>query len=175
MPPQSWSSMPIEADAYPSEQCSQILNSSDKACSMEKQYTWHAIVISISALFLPYEEAFEEAIAELDILGEDSFKDGTLVVQLLRDNLTLWTSDAQKEAEGDEAKSKVGTITTNLQDDGNRTQTDGFGPQVLMVFFPVNSLRVINVKKALLGIDDKKMPWNLRVPSRINIFMWRVM
>ena len=52
----------------------EILNQSDKACSMAKQ-------------------AFEEAIAELDTLGEESYKDSTLIMQLLRDNLTLWTSD----------------------------------------------------------------------------------
>ncbi|KAA0044450.1 glycosylphosphatidylinositol anchor biosynthesis protein 11 [Cucumis melo var. makuwa] len=42
-------------------------------------------------------EAFEEAIAELDTLGEESYKDSTLIMQLLRDNLTLWTSDAQDQ------------------------------------------------------------------------------
>ncbi|KAK9743411.1 hypothetical protein RND81_03G237100 [Saponaria officinalis] len=52
----------------------EILNATDKACSMAKQ-------------------AFEEAIAELDTLGEESYKDSTLIMQLLRDNLTLWTSD----------------------------------------------------------------------------------
>jgi len=42
-------------------------------------------------------EAFEQAIAELDNVAEDSYKDSTLIMQLLRDNLTLWTSD---DAEG---------------------------------------------------------------------------
>merc|ERR1712203_342448 len=39
--------------------------------------------------------AFEDAIAELDNVSEDSYKDSTLIMQLLRDNLTLWTSDQE--------------------------------------------------------------------------------
>merc|ERR1740138_1639186 len=39
--------------------------------------------------------AFEDAIAELDNVAEDSYKDATLIMQLLCDNLTLWTSDQE--------------------------------------------------------------------------------
>lgn len=39
-------------------------------------------------------QAFDESIAELDNLGEDQYKDSTIIMQLLRDNLTLWTSEA---------------------------------------------------------------------------------
>ena len=49
------------------------------------------------------QAAFDDAIAELDTLSEESYKDSTLIMQLLRDNLTLWTSDAdgeEEEAEG---------------------------------------------------------------------------
>ncbi|XP_065840380.1 14-3-3 protein gamma-B-like [Oscarella lobularis] len=47
--------------------------------------------------------AFDDAIAELDQLNEESYKDSTLIMQLLRDNLTLWTADAGKdEDDGDE-------------------------------------------------------------------------
>lgn len=60
----------------------EILNSPDKACQLAKQ-------------------AFDDAIAELDTLNEDSYKDSTLIMQLLRDNLTLWTSD--NTGEGDDA------------------------------------------------------------------------
>ncbi|CAO2623660.1 14-3-3 protein zeta/delta [Lemmus lemmus] len=45
-----------------------------------------------------------EPIAELDTLSEESYKDSTLIMQLLRDNLTLWTSDTQ----GDEAEAGEG-------------------------------------------------------------------
>ncbi|KFO35229.1 14-3-3 protein zeta/delta [Fukomys damarensis] len=63
----------------------EILNSPEKACSLAKT-------------------AFDEAIAELDTLSEESYKDSTLIMQLLRDNLTLWTSDTQ----GDEAEAGEG-------------------------------------------------------------------
>jgi len=46
-----------------------------------------------------YLQAFDDAIAELDTLNEDSYKDSTLIMQLLRDNLTLWTSDTTGEGE----------------------------------------------------------------------------
>jgi len=58
----------------------EILNSPDRACHIAKQ-------------------AFDDAIAELDTLNEESYKDSTLIMQLLRDNLTLWTSDQSAEAE----------------------------------------------------------------------------
>jgi len=54
----------------------EVLNNPDEACKMARQ-------------------AFEDAIAELDSVSEDSYKDSTLIMQLLRDNLTLWTSDGE--------------------------------------------------------------------------------
>jgi len=35
--------------------------------------------------------------SQLDTLDEESYKDSTLIMQLLRDNLTLWTSDDQDQ------------------------------------------------------------------------------
>lgn len=46
------------------------------------------------------KKAFDDAIAELDTLSEDSYKDSTLIMQLIRDNLTLWTSDDRQSDEG---------------------------------------------------------------------------
>ena len=41
--------------------------------------------------------AFDEAITDLDTLDDESYKDSTLIMQLLRDNLTLWTSELVDE------------------------------------------------------------------------------
>lgn len=54
----------------------EILNAPDRACRLAKS-------------------AFDFAIADLDTLSEESYKDSTLIMQLLRDNLTLWTGDMQ--------------------------------------------------------------------------------
>jgi hypothetical protein len=40
-------------------------------------------------LLVSVGQAFDDAIAELDTLNEDSYKDSTLIMQLLRDNLTV--------------------------------------------------------------------------------------
>lgn len=45
------------------------------------------------------KQAFDDAIAQLDSLSEESYKDSTLIMQLLRDNLTLWASDVDEAAD----------------------------------------------------------------------------
>lgn len=45
------------------------------------------------------KEGFDSAVDELDSLEEEQYKDATLIMQLLRDNLTLWTSDEADEHE----------------------------------------------------------------------------
>lgn len=44
--------------------------------------------------------AFDEAISGLQDLDEDKYKDATAIMQLLKDNLTLWTSELEEEEEG---------------------------------------------------------------------------
>jgi len=64
----------------------EILKDKKKACQLAK-------------------DAFDEAISKLDKLEEADYKDSTLIMQLLRDNLTLWTStdgeDDQDDGPGD--------------------------------------------------------------------------
>jgi len=52
----------------------EVLKNRDQACTLAKT-------------------AFDAAIAKLDTLNDTSYKDSTLIMQLLRDNLTLWTSE----------------------------------------------------------------------------------
>lgn len=61
----------------------EIAKNKDKACILAKQ-------------------AFDEAISELDQLSEENYKDSTLIMQLLRDNLTLWTAKNENDIEGGE-------------------------------------------------------------------------
>merc|ERR1719356_608432 len=49
----------------------EILGEKEKACDIAKQ-------------------AFDNAIEKLDTLNDASYKDSTLIMQLLRDNLTIW-------------------------------------------------------------------------------------
>ncbi|KAJ2248794.1 14-3-3 protein 7, partial [Coemansia sp. RSA 455] len=81
----------------------EILNSPEKACHLAKQ-------------------AFDDAIAELDSLSEDSYKDSTLIMQLLRDNLTLWTSDIQDSAEA--AKDDVAPKDADAADDKDDVEAE---------------------------------------------------
>lgn len=60
--------------------CYEIIKDEKRACEMAKK-------------------AFDSAISKLDQLDEASYKDSTLIMQLLRDNLTLWTSSEAREEE----------------------------------------------------------------------------
>lgn len=44
--------------------------------------------------------AFDDAMQVMDSLDEDQYKDSAAIMQLLRDNLTLWTSDMQQLSDG---------------------------------------------------------------------------
>lgn len=52
----------------------EIMRDTEKACALAK-------------------DAFDTAVAEIDSFETDCEKDSTLIIQLLRDNLSLWTQD----------------------------------------------------------------------------------
>ena len=60
----------------------EVLNDPAKACNLAKC-------------------AFDDAIADIEHIEEDQYKDATTIMQLIRDNLTLWTSELNDEGEGD--------------------------------------------------------------------------
>jgi len=66
----------------------EVMNDPSKACQLAKQ-------------------AFDDAIADIEHLDEEQYKDSTTIMQLIRDNLTLWTSELQDEAEGGEHEPNV--------------------------------------------------------------------
>mmetsp|Transcript_6463 Transcript_6463/g.10971 ORF Transcript_6463/g.10971 Transcript_6463/m.10971 type:complete len:162 (-) Transcript_6463:776-1261(-) len=59
----------------------EILNQPDIACKLAKN-------------------AFDNAIQDLEQLEEEEYRDSATIMQLLRDNLTLWTSDLVDGADG---------------------------------------------------------------------------
>jgi 14-3-3 protein epsilon len=62
------------------------------------------LLLLLLLLLLRFLQAFDEAISDLDTLGEDSYKDSALIMQLLRDNLTLWTSEMQDQEKAEPPK-----------------------------------------------------------------------
>jgi len=62
----------------------EILNQPKKACNLAKK-------------------AFDDAIETLDSLNDESYRDSTLIMQLLRDNLTIWN---QSNEEGQQTTEK---------------------------------------------------------------------
>eukprot|EP00463_Aulacantha_scolymantha_P006847 TRINITY_DN991_c0_g1_i6.p1 TRINITY_DN991_c0_g1~~TRINITY_DN991_c0_g1_i6.p1 ORF type:complete len:129 (+),score=25.83 TRINITY_DN991_c0_g1_i6:199-585(+) len=67
----------------------EILKDKKKACQLAK-------------------DAFDEAISKLDRLEESDYKDSTLIMQLLRDNLTLWTSTDGEDDDENQVNNRGG-------------------------------------------------------------------
>lgn len=61
----------------------EVMNDPTKACQLAK-------------------ESFDQAIADIEDLEEDVYKDATTIMQLIRDNLTLWTSELSNGGGDDE-------------------------------------------------------------------------
>ncbi|XP_060789995.1 tyrosine 3-monooxygenase/tryptophan 5-monooxygenase activation protein, theta polypeptide b [Neoarius graeffei] len=62
----------------------EILRSPEKACNLAK-------------------EVLDKATADVNSLNDESFKDSSIIIQLLRDNISLWTSDNGEENEGQQS------------------------------------------------------------------------
>ncbi|XP_064620370.1 14-3-3 protein epsilon-like isoform X4 [Lineus longissimus] len=61
----------------------EILDKPDRACRLAKV-------------------AFDDAINEMEGMGSEHYKDATLIMQLLKDNLTLWTADLNEHNQDEE-------------------------------------------------------------------------
>jgi len=67
----------------------EILNKSSRACDLAKS-------------------AFDNAIQKLDSLNDANYKDSTLIMQLLRDNLQIWSSENENAANNEENDKNMG-------------------------------------------------------------------
>ena len=59
----------------------EIMNEPKKACDLAK-------------------ETFESAINSIDDMKEDEYKDAAMILQLLKDNITLWNAEFEEETNG---------------------------------------------------------------------------
>lgn len=69
------------------------------------------------------KKAFDGAVGDLDKSNESQYKESTLILQLLRDNLTLWTSEMQEE--GKESQRPIKCAFWKRREGGR----EGFGEQ----------------------------------------------
>jgi len=67
-----------------------VLNSPERACHLAKH-------------------AFDEAVAVLDEMPEQTYRDSLIILQLLRDDLTLWFKEMQEQDRADVS------ISTNVK------------------------------------------------------------
>lgn len=83
----------------------EIMDAPEKACKLAKQ-------------------AFDDTLAELDTLSEESYKDSTLIMQLLNDNLLLWNNDIENNQAAAAAAAAAATNadTTNTDTDSANIQ-----------------------------------------------------
>ena len=55
-------------------------------------FLWEVLGESDAALNIA-NRAFEEAIANIDTVNEENYKECTMILQLIRDNITLWSEE----------------------------------------------------------------------------------
>lgn len=54
-----------------------------------------------SKAILLAKEAFDDAVSKIGSLPEERYKDTTLIMQLLRDNLAIWTTETDENKPGE--------------------------------------------------------------------------
>ncbi|PHT55154.1 14-3-3-like protein D [Capsicum baccatum] len=67
----------------------------DEPKEMQERYPEISLKFVDSDSSFALLQTFEEAIVKLDTLGEESYEDSTFIIQLLRDNITLCSSNMQ--------------------------------------------------------------------------------
>uniref|UniRef100_A0A3P8ZVL9 14-3-3 protein epsilon n=1 Tax=Esox lucius TaxID=8010 RepID=A0A3P8ZVL9_ESOLU len=130
----------------------EILNSPDRACRLAKA-------------------AFDDAIAELDTLSEESYKDSTLIMQLLRDNLTLWTSDMQ--GDDDQWGSSMGFVCATQEHLQTCPKASGSGPTeykpgstLILVGFHCKPEKPFDTMNCVSGRTTRSFGQEARIPAQ---------
>uniref|UniRef100_H2ZEP2 14-3-3 domain-containing protein n=1 Tax=Ciona savignyi TaxID=51511 RepID=H2ZEP2_CIOSA len=76
---------------------------------------YYEILAECSAARTIAQKAFDDAIQSIDELPPNTYKDSTLIMQLLRDNITLWSSDMEDDDDDSAQQQKA---------DGNNEDDD---------------------------------------------------
>merc|ERR1712083_917053 len=89
-----------EQAKYAKEYCGKVESELQKICDtilglLDNNLISKATTGESKVFYQKMKADYYRYIAELDNVQEDSYKDSTLIMQLLRDNLTLWTSDQE--------------------------------------------------------------------------------
>jgi len=78
-------------------------------------------------------QAFDDAVSELDSIEEESYKESTLLMQLIRDNLTLWTSSSEEQDEPQTENEVAETLVTTRRFFSNMSQLNN----VMVLLIPI--------------------------------------
>ncbi|GJY50352.1 14-3-3-like protein [Tanacetum coccineum] len=132
----------------------EILNQSERACSVAKQFRNKN---TLQLLF----QAIDEAITELTTLGEESDKeDITLILRLLKQNLTMWKSDMQSKTRDESHVVRCATPADKGRE-RRRRANDRYALAMSLPNEPINDAPSIcdiqdEIKKPVKPIDEEQ-------------------